>query len=519
MPEDTSFSDAKVVLNEPGSRIEVKYVGNNVNFFSDQNATLYKEEKIIGKGTYAQVILAKTEDNQLWAVKKFDLTSFSEEDRLQYKKIIDVETQINQDLGIGRAGVVIDGIYYQIQRYLGSDLNHVNIEVKEKLKIASLVANKLNQLHLGLLSKDKKPYIHLDIKKENILYDAQGDIHLIDFGLAYQASFFAFGKVETQGGELIGEGYKYIAPEVKDEEKILSFFADIYSFGVFLKDFLDYENNGLLPLLDQMTVDNYFERPSLELVKIALLVETNNYQRYLFAEDDLSEDLLNKSLKELLKENSSFITEPEIAEKLYNLLTGENKVCFIKVCNQLEQYLHPLFNIYYDLDKLVDHWGKLEEILNKGKGKEEKHDIDYALIKELRSLGFQLKSKDPAIRRLKNINDALYVGQTGTIKQKSKTFEDVHQTIDLSKNSKENSRSIQTLELFMKYQCGDKATIRYAGELGLEIYGIAYGKSGVFKRSNMRIDHNLENAGDLFLNYAQAHPNTRAGAIVRELGK
>jgi serine/threonine protein kinase len=66
-----------------------------------------------------------------------------------------------------------------------------------------------------------KEIVHLDIKPSNILYEkSTNEITLIDFGLACTV-----GQCEP-GGTL-----QYMAPEVLDEQRDITYAADIWSIG------------------------------------------------------------------------------------------------------------------------------------------------------------------------------------------------------------------------------------------------------------------------------------------------
>jgi serine/threonine protein kinase len=79
----------------------------------------------------------------------------------------------------------------------------------------------------------KQGVIHRDIKPENLLLDRQGQVHIIDFGLA---RFFEDVSV-THSGALIGTP-AYMSPEQVTGRLKIDQRADIYSLGLVLYELL-----------------------------------------------------------------------------------------------------------------------------------------------------------------------------------------------------------------------------------------------------------------------------------------
>ena len=91
---------------------------------------------------------------------------------------------------------------------------------REVLRLASEVAG-------GLSFLEGQGVLHLDVKPENILLDAEGTYHIADFGLA----------VRTGDAWEEGDG-RYLAPELLNDDAQATPKADVYSFGAVLYECL-----------------------------------------------------------------------------------------------------------------------------------------------------------------------------------------------------------------------------------------------------------------------------------------
>src|SRR5262249_3739877 len=97
--------------------------------------------------------------------------------------------------------------------------------------------------------------IHRDVKSRNILIDAQGTPHLMDFGLAKREA----GEITiTLEGQVLGTP-AYMPPEqARGEMAIVDRRSDVYSLGVVLYETLTRElpfRGNVRMLLDQVVQD------------------------------------------------------------------------------------------------------------------------------------------------------------------------------------------------------------------------------------------------------------------------
>lgn len=114
--------------------------------------------------------------------------------------------------------------------------------LEQTLDLATQICNVLDHAH-------SRGIVHRDIKSENILVDEQGQIKIMDFGLAHSLDASRL----TQAGTMLGTVY-YLAPEVAMGETIDAR-ADLYSLGVLLYELttgrLPFEGDDPLAIISQ----------------------------------------------------------------------------------------------------------------------------------------------------------------------------------------------------------------------------------------------------------------------------
>ncbi len=116
--------------------------------------------------------------------------------------------------------------YYIVMEYLrGTDLKsgirrHGALDCKKVAQIGSQIAQALSVAH-------RHEIIHRDIKPQNIMIQPDGNVKVMDFGIAR-----AKNSVKTQTSSVLGTAH-YISPE-QAQGKELTFASDIYSLGIVL---------------------------------------------------------------------------------------------------------------------------------------------------------------------------------------------------------------------------------------------------------------------------------------------
>jgi serine/threonine protein kinase len=237
--------------------------------------------KVIGKGTFGKVILAKNKDDgELYAlkcVKKDYIIKTKNLENIRNEKILLEGIDSPFIIRLHFTFQNKEKIFFAFSYCNGGELFfHLSKNRRFKEDYVKIYAA---EIYIALSYLHEKKIIYRDLKPENIILDKNGHIKIIDFGLAK-------GNVNKNNliSSICGTN-EYIPPEVISGSKY-SFNFDWWGFGIIIYEML----YGFPPFVDQ-TKSTLFKKikdtePNYEAQKISSEAK------------DLMKQLLKKDLKE-----------------------------------------------------------------------------------------------------------------------------------------------------------------------------------------------------------------------------
>ena len=237
-------SSAQSFLDSPPFVIAAAIVAESKNGGEDANAAgrrvgVYRLIKEIGRGGMSRVFLAERADGQFEqrvAIKLLRPGLDSELDQARFR----AERQILAALShpnIARlfdGGLADDGVPYLVLEYVeGKPINlyceERKLSAAERLELFSPVLDAAQYAHRNLV-------VHRDIKPSNILVTAEGDVKLLDFGLAKLLEPTSDDESLTQTGQ------RWMTPEYAAPEQVradsVTTLTDVYQLGAVLYELL-----------------------------------------------------------------------------------------------------------------------------------------------------------------------------------------------------------------------------------------------------------------------------------------
>lgn len=201
----------------------------------------FKEESIVGKGSFSCVFRGVLKDGTVVAVKRAIMSPNMQKNSKEFHTELDLLSRLNHAHLLNLLGYCEEGgerlLVYEFMAHgsLHQHLHGKNTALKEQLDwirrvtIAVQAARGIEYLH-GYACP---PVIHRDIKSSNILIDEEHNARVADFGLSL------LGPTDSSSplAELPAGTLGYLDPEYY-RLHYLTTKSDVYSFGVLLLEIL-----------------------------------------------------------------------------------------------------------------------------------------------------------------------------------------------------------------------------------------------------------------------------------------
>jgi eukaryotic-like serine/threonine-protein kinase len=227
----------------------------------------YKVESILGRGGMGVVYRATDAQlDETVAIKTLpgDVMTRSPEDLERFKREIRLARKIThrnvlRTYDYGEA----EGVYFISMEYVrGYTLSELMDEAPARQMPSRATIGIARQICRGLHAAHEQGIIHRDIKPQNVLIDAKGEVKLMDFGVARMTEA---AEAMTQQGLIVGTPH-YMSPE-QVQGKTLDARTDVYAMGVLLYELLvgrrPFESTSLTGILTAHIMEK--ARPPMEL--------------------------------------------------------------------------------------------------------------------------------------------------------------------------------------------------------------------------------------------------------------
>jgi len=221
----------------------------------------YRVEDKIGEGGMAQVYRGtQLSLKRPVAIKVLEQTLLEDlEVRTRFEQESFIIAKLNHPniIHVIDRGISDDGQPYFIMEYIEG------VTLRQLIKDASLEFNKkidiLLQIYKSLAYAHKVGVIHRDIKPANILLDAENNVKVLDFGIAY---FYEDDSEHKTDCNLVMGTDAYMSPEQRQSARLVDERSDLYSLGVVAYELI----SGLLPIRDSYKNLHELDREIPQLV-------------------------------------------------------------------------------------------------------------------------------------------------------------------------------------------------------------------------------------------------------------
>ena len=246
--------------------------------YIDKKIGAYRIIRELGSGGMGVVFLAEREEGdfeQKVAIKLLKRGMDSQEISKRFKSERQMLARL-QHPNIARlldGGLTEDGLPFFTMEYIQGEpidtyCDKHKLTIKQRLQLFQTVCSAVQYAHRNLL-------IHRDLKPANILVTEEGEVKLLDFGIAKVISTEENGGIK--GLTLTQAGVRLMTPEYASPEQArgdgVNIATDVYSLGIILYELL----TGLRPYrfhtttpseIERIICDTATEKPSSALHKL-----------------------------------------------------------------------------------------------------------------------------------------------------------------------------------------------------------------------------------------------------------
>jgi serine/threonine-protein kinase len=235
----------------------------------------YKIIQPLGRGGMGQVYLAERNDHQF--EQKVAIKCFSpEEVKENFFENFRNEQQFLANLNHGGIAHILDGgvtdagIHYIIMEYvdglpINEYLNKHKLNIQDKLHLFLKICEAINYAHNRLI-------LHLDIKPSNILVNKDGQVKLLDFGIAQ--------KIGTKLQKHTHKATPFFAAPEQIKFGNITTSTDIFQLGVLLHIILTAENPIIPkennPYDREVILSNSISKELSSIIKVCLSESTED---------------------------------------------------------------------------------------------------------------------------------------------------------------------------------------------------------------------------------------------------